>query len=460
MIPTVFKDGDSMDFIDAIKQAGVVGAGGAGFPTHVKLAAKAETFIVNAAECEPLIETDKYIARTFAQRIVSTVDAITEHLQASRAVIALKGEYEREIEALQGAISKTGSKAELFFLPAFYPAGDEQMLVHLVCGKSVPERGIPLDVGAVVDNVGTVLSIADALEGCPVTDKYLSVVGEVETPVMLHVPVGTSAVECIMAAKPLLSDYAVIVGGPMMGKVYSDREQIQNLSVTKTTGNFLVLPREHALIRRASIPLRRISIQAKSACIQCRFCTSLCPRYLIGHAMTPHLVMRNLFREALIEDNEEYERAFGTAANCSECGLCEQFSCPMGLSPRKVNHYLKGRLKERGIQVPKNQTPVAREDSSLRQVPTERLIVRLNLKQYGEKHPEGCQELFPERVSIPFQQHIGKPAQPVLKKGDKVKKGELLAAAQKGLSANIHASTDGVIEVIDSDHAVIRRGKE
>lgn len=449
-----------MDFIEAVRQAGVVGAGGAGFPTHVKLAAKADVFIVNAAECEPLIETDKYITRTFAQRVVSTTDKIAEHLEASRAVIALKGEYEREIEALQEAILQTGSKTELYFLPAFYPAGDEQMLVHLVCGKSVPERGIPLDVGAVVDNVGTVLSIADALEGRPVTDKYLSVVGEVEKPVMLHVPIGTSAVECIREAGPLVSDYAVIVGGPMMGKIYSEQEQIQNLSVTKTTGNFLVLPKDHALIRRAAMPMERIRVQARSACIQCRFCTSLCPRYLIGHAMTPHLVMRNLFREAFVEDNEEYERAFGSAANCSECGLCEQFSCPMDLSPRKVNHYLKGKLRERGIQVPKNRTPVAREDSSLRQVPTERLVARLNLRQYEGKHPEGCRELCPQRVSILFQQHIGKPAQPVLKQGDSVKKGDLLAAAQKGLSANIYTSVDGVIEEIDADHAVIRRGKE
>lgn len=450
-----------MSLTDAVKKAGVVGAGGAGFPTHVKLSAQAECFIVNAAECEPLIETDKYITRTFPERILAAADAVSEHLHASRTVIALKKEYEREIEALQKAKAKTGSKAELFLLPAFYPAGDEQMLVHLVCGKSVPERGIPLDVGAVVDNVGTLLSISDALEGRPVTEKYLSVVGEVEEPVMLHVPIGTPALECIQEAKPTVSDYAVIVGGPMMGKVVSDREQIQSLCITKTTGNLLILPREHSLIRRASIPMRRIAIQAKSACVQCRFCTSLCPRYSIGHDMTPHLVMRNLFREPFLQDNEEYAKAFGTAANCSECGVCEQFACPMGLSPRRVNHYLKGRLKERGIQVPKNRNPVARESAPYRQVPTERLVARLNLMQYEGKHPKDCRELFPDAVSIPFQQHIGKPAVPVKKAGDAVRKGDLLAAAAEGaLSANIHASIDGVIESIGDGFAVIRRRKE
>ncbi len=451
-----------MKLTDAVKEAGVVGAGGAGFPTHVKLSAQAECFIVNAAECEPLIETDKYITRTFPERILATADTISKHLNAARTVIALKKEYEREIEALQKAKEKTGSKVELFLLPAFYPAGDEQMLVHLVCGKSVPERGIPLDVGAVVDNVGTLLSISDALEGKPVTEKYLSVVGEVEAPIMLHVPIGTPAVECIQAAKPTLSDYAVIVGGPMMGKAYSDPEEIKSLSVTKTTGNFLVLPRDHSLIRQASIPMRRIAIQAKSACVQCRFCTSLCPRYSIGHAMTPHLVMRNLFREPFLQDNEEYERAFGTAANCSECGVCEQFACPMGLSPRKVNHFLKGQLKKRGIQVPKNRNPVARESAPYRQVPTERLTARLNLMKYsGKRHPDGCTELAPKKVFIPFQQHIGKPAVPVKQAGDTVQRGDLLAAAAEGaLSANIHASISGVIESVDETRAVIRRGKE
>ena len=140
----------------------------------------------------------------------------------------------------------------------------------------------------------------------------------------------------------------------MMGKVFTDPGQIGELSVTKTTGNIIVLPKNHYLIRRATLPLHRIRLQAKSACVQCRMCTSLCPRNLIGHNMKPHLVMRNLFREPFITDNEEYKKAFGTAMNCSECGVCEMFSCPMGLSPRKVNIYIKGQLRERGIKVERN----------------------------------------------------------------------------------------------------------
>ena len=169
-----------MNLTEAVKAAGVVGAGGAGFPTHVKLSAKAECFLVNAAECEPLIETDKYLCRTFPDRVVAAAVAVAGHLGAKRTVIALKGKYHAEITALEGAISRSGAQVELFRMKTFYPAGDEQTMVQQVTGRSVPERGLPLDVGCVVDNVGPLLNIQDALEGTPVTEKYLSVVGEVK----------------------------------------------------------------------------------------------------------------------------------------------------------------------------------------------------------------------------------------------------------------------------------------
>lgn len=450
-----------MDFIEAVKAAGVVGAGGAGFPTHVKLAAKAECFIVNGAECEPLIETDKYIMRTFPIQIVQAINAVASHVGAKRAVIALKKKYGREIAALKKAIAESGEHIELVEIPSFYPAGDEQVLVQQVCGSSVPERGIPLDVGVVVDNVGTLISVYDAMQGIPVTEKYLSVVGEVERPVMRKVPIGTSVRECIASASPKLSEYVVVIGGPMMGKVVTDFSELEHLSVTKTTGNLIVLPKGHNLARRASLPLNRIKLQAKSACVQCQMCTSLCPRYLIGHQIQPHLMMRNLFREELISDVNEYQKVFGMAANCSDCGLCEMFSCPMGLSPRKVNSYLKGRLREQGIQVPRNLSPKAREGSLYGKVPTDRLVARLGLSGYYHQHAEDdCNELFPQQVHISFRQHIGKPALPVVKTGDTVQKGDLLAAAAEGLSANIHSSLDGIVTEINADGAVIRRSWE
>ena len=450
-----------MNLIEMVKAAGVVGAGGAGFPTHVKLNTKVEYFIVNAAECEPLIETDKYLCRTFADRIVKTIPVIAESLGASRKVIALKGAYEKEIAALREAIKNSGSDVEIFEMGYFYPAGDEQTLIQQVTGRCVPERGLPSDVGCVVDNVGTVLNIADALEGKAVTEKYLSVVGEVTHTMQLHVPIGTSVLECVRAAKPTISEFALIMGGPMMGKRLTSQAEIEQAVVTKTTGNIMVLPKDHYLFKKTALLMETVRKQTKSACLQCKMCTDLCPRYLIGHQIRPNLMMRGLWREPSITDNEEYLRMFGDAANCCSCGVCEMFACPMGLSPRKVNEYLKGEFRKRGIQVPKNPEAHAREFVQERKTPTNRLVARLGLSEYYGKHPSSCEELSVDTVFIPFSQHIGKPAAAVKQAGDTVAKGELLAAAAEGaLSANIHSSVNGVIEEITDKGARIRCRKE
>lgn len=451
-----------MNLLDAIREAGIVGAGGAGFPTHVKLKAKAEWFIVNAAECEPLIETDKYLCRTYADRIVAAAVIVAGHLQAEHTVIALKKKYRAEIDALRAAIDKAGAAIEICEMGVFYPAGDEQTMVQFVTGKTVPERGLPLDVGAVVDNVGTLLGIYDAMtEGKSVSSKYLSVVGEVREAIMIHTPIGTPITQCIEAAKPHLTDYAVIVGGPMMSRVLSDRGAIRNAVVTKTTGNLIVLPRDHYLITRAGRPMERIRAQARTACIQCRMCTDLCPRYQIGHQIRPHMVMRNLYREQTISSNEEFLRAFGDAANCCSCGVCEMFACPMGLSPRKVNEYMKGAQRERGLQPERNMKPEARPELDMRRILTERLIARLGLSAYSGLHAHTCIELSPDEVFVPFAQHIGKPAQPVCKAGDAVNKGDLIAQAAEGaLSANIHAGITGVITEVSAAGARISGRKE
>ena len=436
-----------MNIIDVIKGAGIVGAGGAGFPTHIKLNTKAEYFIVNAAECEPLIETDKYLCRTFADELVKGILLISSHLEAKKSVIALKGKYKAEISALKEAIERNNADIELFEMRTFYPAGDEQVIVQQITGRSVPERGIPIEVGAVVDNVGTVIEIYNALtQGKTTTDKYLSVVGEVKEPLMLKVPIGTPVRECIRKADPVINDYAIILGGPMMGRVVADNTLIDQQYVTKTTGNIIVLPKEHYLIKRTFVSMDRIKHQTRSACIQCRMCTDLCPRYQIGHRIKPHLVMRNLWREDNIDSPEEYEKSFGDAINCCDCGICEMFSCPMGLSPRKVNSYMKGKLREKGIAVEKNTTPVARSSVDISKVPTDRLIARLGLGKYNGLHAHNCIELHPKEVFLPLSQHIGKPAIAVKAVGDSVSEGELIAKADDtGLSANIHASMSGTI---------------
>lgn len=450
-----------MNLIEAVKAAGIVGAGGAGFPTHVKLNTRVEYYIINAAECEPLIETDKFLCRSYPDKIVRTVTRVASEIGARKKVIALKAQYRREIEALEAAVARIDPEIQIFRMGYFYPAGDEQTMIQQVTGRCVPERGLPADVGCVVNNVGTILNIADALEESrPMTEKYLSVVGEVRKTIMLRVPVGTPVLECVRAASPELSDFSLIIGGPMMGKQLRTEREMQEAVVTKTTGNIMVLPKDHYLFRKAALPIETIRRQTGSACIQCRMCTDLCPRYLIGHQMRPNRVMRNMWREKSATDPAEYLALYGDAANCCSCGVCEMFACPMELSPRRVNDYYKAQLRMKGIQVPKNAAPKASAFADIRKIPTRRLVARLNLSKYYGRRAEECVTLEPEEVFIPFSMHIGKPALPVRQAGERVSAGDLLAQAAEGLSVNIHASIDGVVESVTEKGARIRRGKE
>ena len=151
-----------MSLIDNIRDAGIVGAGGAGFPTHVKVNCKAEYIIANGAECEPLLRVDQQLMRDHADMVVKGILAVKESTGAAHAVICLKEHYHDAVVALKKAAEGTGVEIKLF--KSYYPAGDEQQMVYEVTGRVVPTGGLPLDVGCVVDNVSTLMNIAAALD--------------------------------------------------------------------------------------------------------------------------------------------------------------------------------------------------------------------------------------------------------------------------------------------------------
>ena len=146
------------------EKAGIVGAGGAGFPTHVKLNARADTVIINGAECEPLLRADQQLMAGQAGRLLEALDKIVEHLGAQTGVIALKEHYHTAVRALRERLEHY-KKLRLHLLGAFYPAGDEQVIVYEVTGRIVPEGGIPVNVGVVVVNVETALNILERCAG-------------------------------------------------------------------------------------------------------------------------------------------------------------------------------------------------------------------------------------------------------------------------------------------------------
>ena len=167
----------------------MVGAGGAGFPTHVKLSGKADTLLLNAAECEPLLHKDKEVLREFADAVIEGMDAGMKLVGAQRGVIGIKEKYRDVIDLLR---TKLPRHIDVAPLRDAYPAGDEFILVYDVLGRVIPPGGIPLAVGAVVMNVETAMNVARAAEQ-PVTEKYLTVAGAVAEPVTLRVPLGRYA---------------------------------------------------------------------------------------------------------------------------------------------------------------------------------------------------------------------------------------------------------------------------
>ena len=432
-----------MGLVEQIRDAGVVGAGGAGFPTDRKLNCKAEIFIVNGIECEPLLRTDRHVMEQYAPEIVKTVRAIRDSLGAKRAVIALKEHYDKAVEALRAAVK--GTKVELYLSESFYPAGDEQNLVYCVTGRVVPTGGIPLDVGCVVSNVSTVLNIAHAMNGQPVTEKMVTVAGSVAKPVTVTCPIGTPLSRLLEAAGGPVGDCTYIVGGPLMGKVTDDLSE----PVTKTTGGLLAIPKGHPILAK-KVTGARDAMLARAVCSQCSMCTQMCPRNAMGLNVQPHKAMR-----ALASGNESLLGDVNGIFSCCDCGVCTYFACNFGLKPSKAMQQAKAKLAAQGIKPVKEVKYEPERGIDNKRVPTERLLLRLDLKKYDKDAPMGgfvdCAD-----VRIPLKMHIGGPDEPVVAAGQHVSKGQLIARPS-GMGANIHASIDGTVAAVTEEFIEIRK---
>ncbi|WP_298066023.1 4Fe-4S dicluster domain-containing protein [uncultured Mailhella sp.] len=436
--------------VDKIREAGVVGAGGAGLPTHVKADAHVETVLVNGASCEPLLSSDPYLMENEVDTLVRGLEAVMECTGAKKGIICLKGKHVRAMQSVRAAAERSGGKIEARELMDFYPAGDEQVLVHEVLGRTVPERGLPLQVGAVVSNVETLCNVAHALDGKPVTHRYLTVAGEVGRPMVVKAPVGTPVPEVLaFAGGAAISEYRVVDGGPMMGKVLPDASRAV---VTKTTSGLLVLPPDHNVVLRKVMDPATVRRITNTICCQCSRCTDLCPRHLLGHSLHPHKIMR-VFAHQELESEIARE-----ALLCSECGICEKYACPMLVSPREVNAQIKQILMKNGVKWPSSgQETESNPFREERRVPTSRLIQRLNLEQY-DTHPGYAGEIKPSLVRIPLRMHLGAPAVCVVSEGQHVSCGDLIGEIpEKAMSARIHASIDGVVESV-ADGVVTIRG--
>ena len=436
---------------DKVKDAGVVGAGGAGFPTHVKIDASVDKVLVNGASCEPLLMSDPVLMETEIELLCEGLLAVCAATGAKRGVICLKGKHGHAMKVVRERVAKDDTGVlEAFELRDFYPAGDEHVLVREVLGRTIPEAGLPLMVGAVVSNVESLVNVALALRDQPVVDRYVTICGEVGEPMVVKAPVGSIVRDLLAFAGGVkISDYRVVDGGPMMGRVLDDTEA----SVTKTTSGLLVFPSGHNVVAGKTKTPEAIKRITGAICCQCTHCTELCPRNLLGHPLHPHKLMRSL---ASGEFDAETRKG---ALLCSECGVCEKFACPMGLSPREVNALIKQEIAKEGIRWQSSgKEPENHPMRDVRYVPTRRLMERLDITRY-DTHPGLCdREFVPETVRIPLSQHIGAPAVCQVAVGDAVRRNDVIGEIPEGaLGARIHASIDGrVTEIADNVVTIAR----
>ena len=434
--------------IEKIRKAGVVGAGGGGFPTHVKYAATVDTVLANGAECEPLMRTDQTEMARHPDLLVRGLLLAMEITGAGRGIIALKAKYHEAIEALQTSIKhkRVGDRVRLHPLDNYYPAGDEFVLVREVLDRVIPEFGLPLHVQSVVSNVTTLINVARAVdEGAPVTHRRVTVTGEVSRPSVFEVPIGTPLSLLVEAAGgATVEPYRLLSGGPMMGALAEDPDE----PVTKTTSGLLVLPEEHPVVERRVRDMKHQIHMTRAACLKCMMCTEVCPRNLLGHRLYPDRLMRNV-AAGVAEDPESFTGAY----LCSECGLCAVYGCVMTLDPCWMNQEIKKHLSGAGIERPKPLPETKpHRDWDVRKVPTIRLIARLGLMPYDRPVPAADFDRRPERLVIPLRQHTGAPAVPVVEAGGRVREGELIGEIPEGaLGARVHASAGGTVtEVTES----------
>ena len=314
-------------FLEAVKSAGIVGLGGAGFPTHFKLGAdpaKIEYLIVNGAECEPYVTSDTRTMLERGEEIGVALEAIKTYLGVKKIVFGIESNKKAAIEAmktLMQSIGTNGCDASVKILPSIYPQGGEKVLIYHTCKRTVPNGKLPIDVGCVVINCTTLAAIGAYLKtGMPLVEKCITVDGgSVKEPKNLIVPVGTPLADVFAFCGGFTEDPAkVVYGGPMMGIT------VPNTSVP-------VLKNTNAVL---ALTAHDVRLPKFTACIRCGSCTNTCP-----FGINPAGVER-AYRKRNVAALDE----LGVSA-CMECGCCS-FTCPANRPLVQTNRLAKALLKE------------------------------------------------------------------------------------------------------------------
>lgn len=433
-----------------VYDAGIVGAGGAGFPTHRKFSKNVEQIVVNAAECEPLMMVDHHILECHLAEVAETLNMLCDVMDAKEALIGLKG---KNMHLLDEATvnSLKGTRVKIKEIPDVYPAGDEVMLTYETTGKIIPEGAIPVMVGVMVINLETVYNIYKAVKkSTPVIDKYITIGGDVKEDITVTAPIGMKIKDLLTAAGyGDLEGKEVVNGGPMMGKLVN----LETDSVTKTTKGLLIFPKTHPVIQRIKMPIGVAMKRASAACCNCTMCTDMCPRYLLGYHLEVHKTVR-----AASHGEVNNTESFLQNALCCGCGVCSVIACQQGLYPSKLSMEVKGSLARHGLRRENNVQPEkVREERASRLISSDKLIDRLGIRRYVKSSVKKVDTVFnPDTIYIELKQHVGKPASAIVKVGDKVTRGQAVAVtAYEDLGTSMHASIDGTVKEITDRFVII-----
>ena len=426
-------------------QAGVVGAGGAGFPSAVKLAEGADTLIIDAAECEPLLYTDFTILRMQLQRVLSGAETVIEAAGIRRGVLALREDNARALGLSHG--QKLSAHVTVHELPNVYPVGDEVILVYEVMRRVIDPGALPITVGAIVYNAETLYNIDRAVkENAAVTEKWLTIGGQVREPMVVRVPIGMRVRELFEKLGVTVPEDSVVVdGGPAMGNVIDPNQAV----VKKTTKALTIYPRTIPAMVSKLNENRVVNVHAASNCCQCTRCTDLCPRALIGYPLEPHKIIRTSMSMV-----EEMPELFTGATTCSNCGVCELTACCQNISPRRVYAQIKGVLAKNKLRFTGKAGEVD-PDREYRMVPHERFARMIGVAPYDQIAQWRDTALKPSEIRLLTRQHVGAPAKAVVQVGDVVEAGALVAAADGAISANIHAPVRARVAAVSASTVVL-----